>query len=276
MQEKNYQGAIVIFKTLLEQSPEEMDARFALGKAYLRTGKLDQAEKSFEKYARQNPYDRRIAARDGPPEAVPPGLCRGCRGPWPRIRKRNPSPPRASACSAAPDWAQGKNEEAKAMFEKAIALDPNQVEAELALAQLYLDQDDQAKAQELIDKLLAASPKNREGLYFEARLAGLQGDQEKYRDTLKTLVKAHPSDGYAKFLFGKAILAEGDFDSVTALAEELQASGPKLPFGKMLQGMVSYAKKDYPAGCQRLPAGRLHPAQRGELFLPRHELLRHG
>ncbi|OIQ49155.1 Photosystem I assembly protein Ycf3 [Pseudodesulfovibrio hydrargyri] len=246
MQEKNYQGAIVIFKTLLEQSPEKMEARFALGKAYLRTGKLDQAEKSFEKYARQNPYDAELLLETGRLKLFRQDYA-GAAETLAAYTEKEPKSAEGFSLLGRADWAQGKDEEAKAMFEKALSLDPNQEEAELALAQMSLAQDDPDRAKSLVDNLLAASPDNREGLYFKAKLAGMQGDQETYRDTMKALVKAHPTDGYAKFLYAKTLLAEGDFDGVTALANELQSGAPKMPFGKMLKGMVSYAQKDYRA-----------------------------
>ena len=267
MQEKNYQGAIVIFKTLLEQSPEKMEARFALGKAYLRTGKLDQAEKSFEKYARQNPYDAELLIETGRLKLFRQDYA-GAAEALTSYTEKEPESAEGFSLLGRADWALGKDEEAKTMFEKALALDPGQKEAELALAQMYLAQDDPDKARELVDKLLAASPDNREGLYFKARLAGLQGDQETYRNILKALVKAHSTDGYAKFLYAKALLAEGDFDSVTALAKDLQASAPKLPFGKMLKGMVSYAKKDYKAAVNAFQeAVAIQPDVEGYFYL---------
>jgi len=267
MQEKNYQGAIVIFKTLLEQAPEKMEARFALGKAYLRTGKLDQAEKSFEKYARQNPYDDELLLETGRLKLFRQDYAGAAEALAAYVEKEPKSAEGFSLLGRA-DWAQGKNGEAKSMFEKSLALDPGQVEAELALAQMSLDQDDSAKAQELIDNLLAASPNNREGLYFKARLAGLRGDQDTYRSTLKTLADAHPTDGYAKFLYAKTLLSEGDLDSVMALAEELQTGAPKMPFGKILKGMVSYAKKDYNAAVNALQeAVAIRPDVEGYFYL---------
>lgn len=244
MQEKNYQGAIVIFKTLLERSPEKMDARFALGKAYLRTGKLDQAEKSFEKYARQNPYDAALLLETGRLKLFRRDFA-GAAETLASYTKKEPKSAEGYTLLGRADWGLGKYDEAKDMFEKALALDPNQEEAELALAQLYLAQDKPDQAKTLVDNLLASAPTNSEGLYFKARIAGMQGDQDTYRKTLETLVKAHPADGYAKYLYGKTLLAEGEYDRVAALAKELQDGAPKAPFGEMLTGMLAYAKKDY-------------------------------
>ncbi|XXJ20932.1 XrtA/PEP-CTERM system TPR-repeat protein PrsT [Desulfovibrio caledoniensis] len=267
MQEKNYQGAIVIFKTLLEQSPEKMEARFALGKAYLRTGKLDQAEKSFEKYARQNPYDAELLLETGRLKLFSQDYA-GAAEALAAYTEKEPKSAEGFSLLGRAEWAQGKEAEAKAMFEKALALDPNQEEAELALAQLSLAQDNPGRAKELVDNLLAASPTNREGLYFKAKLAGMQNDQETYRDTMKALVKAHPTDGYAKYLYAKTLMADGNYDGVLALAKELQSGAPKMPFGKMLTGMVSYAKKDYQAAVNAFQeAVSIQPDVEGYFYL---------
>ncbi|WP_319583437.1 XrtA/PEP-CTERM system TPR-repeat protein PrsT [uncultured Pseudodesulfovibrio sp.] len=267
MQDENYQGAIVIFKTLLEKSPEKMEARFALGKAYLKTGKLDQAEKSFEKYARQNPYDNELLLETGRLKLFRRDFA-GAVEDLTTYTDKEPKSAEGFSLLGRAEWALGKDKEAMAKFEKALALDPNQTEAELALAQLYLAQDDTAKAQELIDNLLAVSPNNREGLYFKARLDGLRGDQEGYLATLKTLVNAHPTDGYAKFLYGKALIGEGDLDSAAALSKELLEGAPKAPFGKLLAGLVNYARKDYTAAVNALQeAVSIRPDIEGYFYL---------
>ncbi|MGE4423615.1 MAG: XrtA/PEP-CTERM system TPR-repeat protein PrsT [Pseudodesulfovibrio sp.] len=267
MQEKNYQGAIVIFKTLLEQSPEKMDARFALGKAYLRTGKLDQAEKNFEKYARQNPYDNALLLETGRLKLYRQDFA-GAAETLASYTKKEPKSAEGYSLLGRADWGQGNFAEAKDMFEKALVLDPNMEEAELALAQLYLAQDKPDQAKTLVDNLLTASPTNREGLYFKARIASMQGDQDTYHKTLGTLVKAHPTDAYAKYLFGKTLLAEGDYDRASALAKELQAGAPKAPFGKMLTGMIDYAKKDYRAAVNAFQeAVAIRPDVEGYFYL---------
>ena len=56
----NYNGAIVHYKNALEKDPNFVQARFNLGLAYLETGKLDQAEREFQKVQLQNPHDGRV------------------------------------------------------------------------------------------------------------------------------------------------------------------------------------------------------------------------
>ena len=59
-QQGNYNGAIVHYKNALEKDPNFVPARFNLGLAYLETGKLEQAEREFQKVQLQNPHDGRV------------------------------------------------------------------------------------------------------------------------------------------------------------------------------------------------------------------------
>ena len=56
----NYNGAIVHYKNALEKDPNFVAARYNLGLAYIETGKMDQAEREFQKVLLQNPYDGRV------------------------------------------------------------------------------------------------------------------------------------------------------------------------------------------------------------------------
>jgi Tfp pilus assembly protein PilF len=48
-------GAVVLFKSALEKDENYLDARFQLARSYARLGKLEQAEKEFNKVLKQNP-----------------------------------------------------------------------------------------------------------------------------------------------------------------------------------------------------------------------------
>lgn len=46
----NYNGAIVHYKNALEKDPNFVVARYNLGLAYIETGKMEQAEREFQKF----------------------------------------------------------------------------------------------------------------------------------------------------------------------------------------------------------------------------------
>ena len=59
--EGNYNGAVISYKNSLEKDPNYVEARYNLGLAYIETGKLDQAEKEFQKVLLLSPYDTRTS-----------------------------------------------------------------------------------------------------------------------------------------------------------------------------------------------------------------------
>ena len=55
VQEKNYRGAVVLYKSVLEKDQHDLRARFLLADAYLRAGRFDLAEKELAQVADQDP-----------------------------------------------------------------------------------------------------------------------------------------------------------------------------------------------------------------------------
>ncbi|WP_158946413.1 XrtA/PEP-CTERM system TPR-repeat protein PrsT [Pseudodesulfovibrio cashew] len=246
MAEKNYQGAIVIFKTALDNSPENMEARFALGKAYLMSGKLDQAEKAFEKYARQNPYDSALLLENGRLKLFRQDF-QGAFDYLSEFVSKVTDSAEGYTLLGRAAWGVGKYDDARKSFAKAIELEPAREDSQLALAQLYVIEGNEAEAAKIVDGLMEREPNNRNGLYFKARLAQMHGDTGAYKSIFKQIVKAHPTDAYAKYTYAKGVLEDGDYAQVKILVRELSEGAPKVPFGKKLEGMLRYSLKDYGA-----------------------------
>jgi len=55
LEASNPSGAVVLFKNALEKDENYLDARYQLAKSYAKLGKLEQAEKEFNKVLKLNP-----------------------------------------------------------------------------------------------------------------------------------------------------------------------------------------------------------------------------
>lgn len=244
LSEGNYQGAIVIYKTVLENSPENMDARLALGKAYLGAGKMDQAEKNFEKYLRQNPYDKAVLLDMGKLAA---------------FRKDNkvavdylkkyvaeyPNSSEGYELLGKNYWQLGERELTKASFEKAMEVDPNGPTPKLAMAQYYVALGDPDTARTYIDSILNIDPANREALHYRAREELSAGNVEAYQTTLKTLLQNHPDDAYAKYSLAKSYVAQKKYEEARQLGSDLRNHSQNTGYGQRIDGLLKYTQKDY-------------------------------
>lgn len=244
MKDGNHQGAIVIYKTVLESAPETMEARLGLAKAYLGVGKVNQAEKNFEKYLRQNPYDKSVLLDLAKLSA---------------FRKKNqaaidylksyveeyPDSAEAYELLGKNYWILGENDNSQASLEKAVELDKKGTTAMFSLSQFYAFKGDTKTASKIIDDILAKDPDQTDALHYLAKEELVEGKIEAYRKTLKTILKVNPSDVYAKYMLGKSFLTPEKYSKAVKIAADLTMEAPKTGYGQKLKGIIHYSKKEY-------------------------------
>ena len=91
---------------------------------------------------------------------------------------------------------QGQLQEARAYLQRAVALEPHNLKALYALAQLIEQQGGEqstAEVEPLLIQLLAAQPDNLALLLERARVAGKRGDLDTLRDLMARLAKRAPA-----------------------------------------------------------------------------------
>ncbi len=232
----NYNGAIVHYKNALEKDPNFVPARFNLGLAYLETGKLDQAEREFQKVQLQNPHDGRVnfqLARianfqNKPAVAVP--LLTG-------YLKEHPDDPAAMEQLAFSATISGDLASAREQLEKVLAVEPGRVSARLALIHNFMTQGDRAKAREVVDALLAEDPKNRPALHALAQLEAQERDPDGMLDVYSRISSIYPSDLFARYKEGSLLIEKGQGEAVKAAAEAMIKEYPDKAEGHRLLGL---------------------------------------
>lgn len=244
LSEGNAKGAIVIFKTVLDKAPENMEARYQLGKAYLLSGKIDQAEKTYEKYYRQNPYDKKVL--------LDLGKIKGVREEYlESIELLEEYCTEFSDVAEGPEvlgysyLGAGQKEKALAAFDKAVSLDPERASAQVgrvrALAALgKMDESDAA-----LEALLEKWPNNLKGLYLRVAREGASGQLEKYRKTYEQIASAHPGDVYSRYMIGKNRLSQRDYEGAREMVSEIRTRFPGHPYGDKLAGMIHFTRHEY-------------------------------
>lgn len=235
-QQGNYNGAIVHYKNALEKDPNFVAARFNLGLAYIETGKLDQAEKEFQKVQLQNPYDARInfqLARianfqNKPAVAVPLIMT---------YLKEHPDDPAALEQLAFSATISGDLASAREHLLKIMSLDPGRISTRLALIHNYLTQGERDKAREGIEALLAEDPNNRPALHALAQLEAQERDPDGMLDVYARISSIYPSDLFARYKEGSLLIDKGEGDKARVTAEAMIKEFPDKAEGHRLLGL---------------------------------------
>jgi putative PEP-CTERM system TPR-repeat lipoprotein len=235
-QQGNFNGAIVHYKNALEKDPNFVEARFNLGLAYMETGKLDQAEREFQKVQLQNPHDGRIGFQlarianfqNKPSVAVPLLMA---------YLKDHPDDPAALEQLAFSATISGDLGSAREHLQKVLDIEPDRVSARLALIHNYMTQGERDKAREAIDALLAKDPKNRPAMHALAQLEAQERDPDGMLDVYARISSIYPSDLFARYKEGSLLIDKGEGDKVRASAEAMIKEFPDKAEGHRLLGL---------------------------------------
>lgn len=241
---QNYQGAIVVFKNVLEKDPSQMAARLGLGRAYLMSGKLELAEKTFEKYQKQNPYDTSVLLDVARLHAA--------------MGRINPALDNLNAfIKAVPDSAEGyealgiietarKNyTAAETALNKALQIEPGRVKTNIALAKMYVDQKRFDDAQKALALVFEKDPTNKGALYIDAAVAAAFGDDVRLRKTYAIIAEHYPDEAFAQYMVAKAMLSDKEYDKALAIAQTLEKKFPSEPYAAKIRGMAAFFRGSY-------------------------------
>lgn len=167
---ENVDGAEVIFRKALKTNPRDLDALAGLGNALLRKQSFDEAREVFDKVKAAAPK-RKELWEDSLRSAEF----------WSLVKK------------AEVDRAEGKLDDARTKLDLAIQASPKDAaQAELVLANVYVDGGHFIEAQALFELLVEKDPKNAPAMKGLIELYLRSGDQEKALATNDALAALDP------------------------------------------------------------------------------------
>ncbi|MFZ3137787.1 MAG: XrtA/PEP-CTERM system TPR-repeat protein PrsT [Thermodesulfovibrionales bacterium] len=237
-------SAIIFFKKALEKDQNFFEARFQLAKAYIKTGKLDSAEKELQKLIRQNPRSKEVHIE----------LARVY------IHKENPDNALQELSTHVGDisknvdaleiagWAhalKGDTSTAIELLKKAIAEGNGKTSSRIALARVYerMGKTDEAKSQ--IAEILTTEPSSKIGLYTLAEIQTKQNDKDAAIKTYDQILGYYPTEVEAFFKKGVLYLEIGKNEEALSVSDNLIKVFPKRPEGYRLKGIVLFYKKNF-------------------------------
>jgi putative PEP-CTERM system TPR-repeat lipoprotein len=221
-QKGDRKAALIQLKNAVEKSPQNGEARLALGKLSLTMGDAPSAEKEF----------RRARTLGIPPERalLLLGQALAQQGRFNDLLKEIPAD---IASHSAPLLVLRGNaqlvarqpEEAKRSYEQALALDPNSGEALIGLAQQAILNNDADSAERFATQAIAKDPKNPEVFMFRGTMLRMAGKTDEALAAFdKALAldpnsrNAHIEKAYVEISRGKFPAAKTEIDAAEKLA----------------------------------------------------------
>ncbi len=244
MQEGNANGAIVFFKNALDKDSKNFELRFDLAKAYLKAGKLPQAEAELQKCLLQQPNNTALLyetaffhTRKGEAEKALEYIATFEQAGAPTVESRQMAAANYSFLQ--------KKDLAEQAYKDAIKLDPKNVETRLQLASLYLSDGRSIEGLGLVDEILQEEPNNTRALNMQALHAVRTIDLDKAANIYTKLITLSPKDVGPAYALGDVLMRQGKVKEAEIVLESMRKNFNVNAQINMLAGMIAYEHEDY-------------------------------
>lgn len=140
-----------------------------------------------------------------------------------------------------------KQDEAKAAFQAVIELKPDDVDANLNLAQYAIADQDFNHARQLYAQALEGNPGNLQIILKLAQLEYISGQPQQSITILEDALKKHPNNIEARLLLAKIYLLSGRYNDILILTEGKSVERPEL---MELRGKAQTMMGDMPSAIE--------------------------
>jgi len=217
-------AAVIQLRNLLQQHPNDAEARYLLGSIYVEFGSPLSGEKEL-RTALDLGYDS---------ATVLPSLATALlqQGRYEQVLEEtrvDPLPAAVFVVRGTAEAALGRIADAERSYARSLELEPNYSPALLGQARLALAQADLRKANDLVDRVIAADPRNVEAWLLRSDIRYVEKNIGEALAACSTAVEVQP-DRVIALLRRASLLAEkGDFDAAQADVDAARTVAPGNP-----------------------------------------------
>jgi len=242
---RDYNASVIQLKNALQKDPQNAEARYLLGFAALENGDIASAEIELGK-ARELGYRG---------EELPVALARAllAKGQFEKVladygSKKVAAPKLqaellATVGSAA--LALNRRPQAQSAFNEAIALDANNVAANLGLARLAGLERDFAAAAKRVDQALAIAPKSAEALMLNGDLLTAQAQNEAAEKAYREAVAAVPNQVAPRLALIDHLMRNRLIEKAATEVAALEKIAPKDARTSYVKARLLMERRDY-------------------------------
>ncbi|MDB5991350.1 MAG: hypothetical protein JWQ10_2753 [Herbaspirillum sp.] len=228
-------AAEIQLKNVLQKDPDNVEARFLLGKISLESGDAPSAEKEL----------RKASSLGMKPDQVMPFLAQSLlmQGQFQKVLDDTAQAPAQSDIAALRGNAYlglGKTIEAKASFDNALQSNPNLAVALIGRARGALIEKDIQAATGFIEQAIAKNPGNVDVLLFKANLLRGQGEVEPAMTVLNQALAIKPGSMEAHVIKADLEIRQKKYDGAKADIAAVQKVSPKNLIAPYMLSVLNY------------------------------------
>jgi len=246
---RDFAAAVVPLQKFLSEKDDFAYAHFQLGYAYTGLQKTKEARGEYERAMQLDPKMPEAALNLGilllheePTAAV---------APLKRAVELLPTQSRPRTLLGLAYEKSGDTKNAASAYENALALEPNDTETSLHLAQLYLEENRPPEAEAKFAAVLSVEPESRPALAGIAHCLELQKRPEA-ADAYRNYLKVQPGDGAAREHLVHLLIANGKNDEALVELEKVEAGKTPSVESLKLRADVLIGQKNWDAAIAAL------------------------
>ncbi|MPZ45394.1 MAG: PEP-CTERM system TPR-repeat protein PrsT [Betaproteobacteria bacterium] len=240
-------AAVIELKSLLQEHPEHAESRLYLGLIYSETGDYHGAEKELR---------RALELRIEPARVLPTlGKVLVLQGDARKVLAEisadaTQEPEALAGILAARGLAHialRQPGEARASFDKALALKTDHVDARLGNARLLAGEGNIEDALGEVDRALVTAPKSTEGLMLRADLFRAGRRMDDARSAYLSVVENHPGHVEALLALTSLAIATGKLDEANGHVASVRKAAPGNAMASYFEALIHFRKGDFKA-----------------------------
>lgn len=239
---RDYQAAVIQFKSALQEDPDNPELRYLLGSALRELGEGSAAAIELKK----------AAAGGYQPDTVYPALLLALLegGQYDEVvtegRRATVTSDAARATLLALQGEarlySGNIDDASLLMRQALAADPSSAKAKLGLSKIAAARRELPEALRLVDEVLEATPDDASALFHKALLLQASGDVDGAKALYEKVVALRPVDKRAQFNLAMLLLEQGNLEGANTRVAAMKKAIPGLPVATYLDALIAYRK----------------------------------
>lgn len=244
MDQGNPAGAVVFFKNALDEDPTNFEVRFSLAKAYMKLGKLEQAEEELLKCLLQKSEDPELNLEMAKVMFIT-GKAETALSHLRTMAQHKAHTAESKELEALVHSRLGNIDKAEQCLTEALKIDPEYAAATIGLARVNMIKKRPEQALKLIESLLAKRPGHIEAYRVRADLAMTDGDLHTAEKCYKKIVELSPSDEGAHYMHCMVLLRQDKMEQATAARDTMLGIFKETPRVYMLNGIIAFQKENF-------------------------------
>lgn len=244
-EKREFTAAIINLKNLLQQVPDNSEARYLLGLTYSDSGDFRSAESDLRR-ALELGYDK---------TKVIPTLGKALLniGEFQKVLDQtkvegemsNQTQAEILTLRAQASLALGKVPDARQLLEQALAKQPDHADALLAQARIAATDKKLEDSAQLIEKAVSSAPKSVDAWLLKGDLLRATADLPGARAAYQKVLELSADNIPARLNIASLEIDGGKFDEATKYIDEVRKIAPNNPLAIYMQGLIEFRKENY-------------------------------